>query len=224
MRALVFVGGWAHPAVQTGPPTRDALASLGIACTVVDAFSEATAALRQGSVDLFVVHACRFQMLDARYSSAQRAVHASLTPLDFRQAVLDHIDGGRPLLALHTGALCFDDWPEWTTLIGATWSWERSNHPAPGPFHVAPTAEPSVAGIARFEVVDELYRFVAPADGATIVATATDDAGIDHPVAWLHETGSARVAYNSLGHDARSLNNAGHRLLLKGLVDWLVDR
>jgi uncharacterized protein len=163
-------------------------------------------------------------MLDARYSPEQRATHASLTPLDFRQAVLDHIDGGRPLLVLHTGALCFDDWPAWTTLIGATWSWDRSNHPAPGPFEVTATAEPCVADIARFEVVDELYRFVAPAEGARIVATATDDAGIDHPVAWLHDAGSARVAYNSLGHDVRSLSNAGHRLLLKAIVDWLVDQ
>jgi uncharacterized protein len=191
---------------------------------VVDSFSEATAALQQGNVDLFVVHACRFQMLDARYSAEQRTAHSSLTPLDFRQAVLDHVDGGRPLLVLHTGALCFDDWPGWATLIGATWSWERSNHPAPGPFEVVPTAERSVAGIGRFEVVDELYRFVEPIDSALVVAKATDDAGIDHPVAWLHDTGSARVAYNSLGHDARSLANAGHRLLLKGIVDWLVDR
>lgn len=222
MRALAFVGGWAHPAAQTGPPTRDALASLGIACTVVDSFSEAKAALKHGNVDLFVVHACRFQMLDARYSADQRAAHASLTPLDFRQAVLDHVGGGGPLLVLHTGALCFDDWSGWTTLIGATWSWERSNHPAPGPFEVAPTEDPVVAGIARFEVVDELYRFVAPVESARIVATATDDARIDHPVAWLHDTGPARVAYSSLGHDARSLTNAGHRLLLRAIVDWLV--
>jgi uncharacterized protein len=210
---LTFVGGWAHPSAQTGPPTAEALASLGINCLVVDTFSAATAKLKSGEVDLLVVHSCRFQMLDARYTRAQREAHATLTPPDFRDAVVHHLDRGRPMLALHTAALCFDDWPAWPTLVGAAWRWERSNHPPPGVFLVEPTNDPTVIGLARFDVVDELYRFVTP----------VVDAGIDHPIAWLHEASGARVAYNALGHDARSLTNPGHRALLARVVDWLTD-
>jgi uncharacterized protein len=220
---LTFVGGWAHPSAQTGPPTAEALASLGINCLVVDTFSAATAKLKSGEVDLLVVHSCRFQMLDARYTQAQREAHASLTPPDFRDAVVHHLDRGRPMLALHTAALCFDDWPAWPTLVGAAWSWERSNHPPPGVFLVEPTNDPTVIGLTRFDVVDELYRFVTPAVDARVIATATDDGGIDHPIAWLHEASGARVAYNALGHDARSLTNPGHRALLARIVDWLTD-
>jgi uncharacterized protein len=224
VRALAFVGGWVHPSAQTGPPTAEALASLGIDCLVADTFSAATAALTSGEVDLLVVHACRFQMLDSRYTSAQRDNHASLTPPDFQEAVVRHLSLGRPMLALHTAALCFDDWPAWSTLVGAAWSWERSNHPPPGVFLVEPTSDPLVAGLSRFDVVDELYRFVTPAVDARVIATATDDLGIDHPIAWLSEARPARVAYNALGHDARSLANAGHRALLGRIVDWLSDQ
>jgi uncharacterized protein len=222
VRALAFVGGWAHPSAQTGPPTADALASLGIDCLVADTFSAATVALTSGEIDLLVVHACRFQMVDSRYTQAQREEHASLTPPDFREAVVRHLDLGRPMLALHTAALCFDDWPAWSRLVGATWSWERSNHPPPGAFLVEPTNEPSVVGLDRFEVFDELYRFVTPADDARVIARATDDVGIDHPIAWLREA-DARVAYNALGHDARSLANTGHRALLGRIINWLTD-
>jgi uncharacterized protein len=223
VRALALVGGWAHPSAQTGPPTAEALASLGIDCLVADTFSAATAALTPGKVELLVVHACRFQMLDSRYTRDQRENHASLTPADFQEAVVRHLSLGRPMLALHTAALCFDDWPAWSTLIGAAWSWERSNHPPPGAFLVEPTSDPSVVGLDRFEVVDELYRFVTPADDARVIATATDDVGIEHPIAWLSEAGGARVAYNALGHDNRSLANPGHRALLGRVIDWLTD-
>jgi uncharacterized protein len=224
MRALAFVGGWAHPAAQTGPPLATAMASLGVACEVVESFERATGELQSLAVDLLVIHACRFQMLDARYSPDQRAVHASITPIDFRQAVVAHLADGRPMLALHTASLCFDDWPAWKNLVGAAWSWERSSHPPPAPFVVTPTADPGVDDVHRFEVVDELYRFVIPADSARVVATATDDQAIAHPIAWLHDSGPSRVAYDALGHDHRSLANAGHRALLGRMVEWLVEQ
>lgn len=222
VRALLLVGGWAHPAEQTGPPTAAALASLGFTVDTVTSLYDVTAALADAEYDLLVVHACMFQMLDARYTSAQRATFASTTPAGFRTAVESHLAAGRPLLGMHTAALCFDDWPEWAGLLGATWSWERSNHPPPGPFGVKFTDDAMVNGLHPIEVVDELYRYVTPARGAVVLATATDDAAVTHPVAWRGSSTVARVAYSSLGHDARSLENSGHRALLGRIVAWLL--
>ncbi len=224
MQCLGFVGGWAHPAASTGPAIADALGSLGHDVVVVDTFEAAADRLRRGDVDMLVVHACRFRMLDARYTPEQRQVHASRTPTMFRQAVVAHVGAQRPLLAMHTASLCFDDWPAWTQIIGASWTWERSNHPPLGRFQVSITGHPVVAGLSPFTVTDELYRFVEPADDAGVVATATDDEGIVHPAAWLHQSGAARVAYTALGHDERSLTEPGHRALLGRMVDWLVSR
>jgi uncharacterized protein len=203
--ALVVVGGWAH---------------LGYEPTVVDDPAHAVAPVVAG-VDLVVVHTCRFLMLDARYTEAQRAEFRYHTPEPVRAALVSHVAAGRPLLALHTAPLCFDDWPEWAGLVGARWDWERSNHPPPGEFVVRPTDHPVVAGLEPFTVIDELYRFVEPAAGAEVVATAVDAEGVTHPTAWLQHAGPARVAYDSLGHDERSLRNEAHRALLARLLAWL---
>jgi uncharacterized protein len=222
MRALLLVGGWAHPAEQTGPPTAAALASLGFGVDTVASLHAASCAMADGTFDLLVVHSCMFQMLDARYTAAQRARFASTTPEAFRAAVEQHLAAGRPLLGMHTAALCFDDWPEWAEQLGATWSWERSNHPPPAPFAVSFTIDAVVDGLLPIEVVDELYRYVTPSSSAVVLATATDDGEVTHPVAWRQQSAVARVAYSSLGHDERSLENPGHRALLGRIVDWLM--
>jgi len=221
-RALVIVGGWAHPAELTGPPTAEALESLGLRVDLVTTMDAGAAVLTSEGTDLLVVHTCRFLMLDARYNEAQRAEFRYHTPGSVRDAITAHVAAGRPVLAMHTAPLCFDDWEDWPRLVGARWDWERSNHPPPGEFRVDPCpTHPVTAGLGPFTIVDELYRFVTPAEGAHVVATAVDADGIEQPLAWLHQVGPARVAYNSLGHDQRSLANAHHRVLLGRLVDWL---
>lgn len=213
--AVAVVGGWAHPAEQTGPALADTLASIGVLATVCDGQYEAGEEIRRRRPDLVVVHTCRFQMLDARYSPSQRDEFAELTNAGFADAVRVHTDRKRPLLGLHTAPISFDDWGQWPLLLGATWHWDRSNHPPPGPLTVQ-------VGADAFTVVDELYRFVTPAPGAQVVATAVDAEGIEHPQAWLHRAPSgARVAYSALGHDERSLGNPAHRALLSRIVTWL---
>ena len=222
-RALVIAGGWAHPAASTGPPTVAALEACGVRAEIVGEMDDAARRIERDDLDLLVMHTCRFQMLDARYSAEQRDAHAYVTPSAVRAAIAGHLDARRPMLALHTAPICFDDWDRWPSLVGATWSWERSNHPPPGRFIVEPSAAHRLtAGLAPFTIVDELYRFVEPAPGAEIVATATDDGGTVHPITWLHHAGPARVAYNALGHDHRSLDNPDHRALLTRLIGWLL--
>jgi uncharacterized protein len=222
MRGLAFVGGWAHPAAQTGPTVAAALGAVGVDTEVVDSFDDAASRLVSGDVDLLIVHTCRFLMTDARYTPQQRATFGSSTPTDFRTAVAHHVAAGRPLLALHTAVLCFDDWEEWSQTVGGRWDWERSNHPPPGVFTVTPVEALSTA-CQPFEVTDELYRFVEPLAGSEVIATAMDPSGVTHPLAWRiqHRLG-ARVAYSSLGHDVRSLEDPGHRTFLGALVAWLV--
>jgi uncharacterized protein len=223
MRCVAFVGGWAHPASRTGPAVARALRTLGHDVVVATTFAAATSALSDDTVELLVVNTCRFQMTDARYTPGQRARYASVTPDDFRRAVSDHVGRNRPVLAQHTAALCFDDWAQWSNLIGARWDWARSNHPPLGSFVVDPT---TVAGADRksFTIDDELYRFVEPAKDTEILAQATDSDGVVHPVAWRRHHDQARVAYVSLGHDRRSLDNPDHQALLQQTIDWLGER
>ena len=116
---VVIVGGWAHPGEQTGPPLAEALESFGLRSEVV-ADLDAAAGLIDAGTDLVVVHACYFQMLDARYNDDQRRAYASLTPEPLRHAIGAHLEAGRPLLAMHTAPISFDDWPQWPGPVSYT--------------------------------------------------------------------------------------------------------
>lgn len=222
-RAIIAAGGWAHPgddiiAAASGAIEHHEFDQVEV---VRDAASFVTA-LGQ-PCDLLIVGACWFSMSDDRYTDAERAEHGvPLTP-----ALTDALDrrraAGCPLLALHTAVICFDGTPEWSAWLGGHWDWRRSFHPPPSRIDVRPTpptgsVQPAVS-FDQFGVVDEFYQGLDVSAEVLVVAESADG----HPLAWLHETPLGRCAVNVLGHDQRSLANAGHQQLNAELLGWLLD-
>lgn len=212
-RAAVLVGGWAHPAAQTGPPLVAALGAAGLETALAEHPDQLTTLLDDEAFDLLVVHGCYFTMTDDRYSEEQRDQYRYRTSPNLRAAVTRHLAAGRPLLALHTAVLCFDDWPQWTALLGVGWDWSRSFHPPPGPLSVdvAATDHALAGGLGRgFTVEDERYTHLpatVPADRIDMVLT-TDAEGSTHPVAWTTqpvEPSGGLVVGCTLGHDESTL-------------------
>lgn len=220
MNAVLLTGGWAHPADATVEPLVDLLGQAEFDTTLTEAVEALPPLLAEG-VDLLVVNACRFRMLDERYSDAQRHEWAiEATPL-MRRAVLDHVGAGRPLLGLHAAAICFDDWPEWAGVLGGAWQWPGSGHGPVAPFEVTPRPDhPVTDGIEPFTVEDECYEHLAVAPDASPFLTGTVQ-GRTHLLGWTREEGSARVAYSALGHDRRSLDEPAHQRLLGRILSWL---
>ncbi len=222
MNAVLLTGGWAHPAEATFEPLVDLLGAAGFDTTMTEAV-EALPPLLADGADLLVVNACRFRMLDERYTVEQRdewAVEA--TPL-VRRAVLDHVGAGRPLLGLHAAAICFDDWPGWAELLGGGWQWPESGHGPVAPFGVTPRNDhPVTDGIDAFTVEDECYEHLAVASDASPFLTGTVD-GRTHTLGWTREEGSTRVAYGALGHNRRSFDAPAHQRMLGRIVSWLTE-
>lgn len=221
MTALVVSGGWAHPAEQTTPAVVAALEAEGHRVTVVDDLTDATGALASGDDDLLVVNALWFSMADDRYSAEVRAEWARPATATWRTAVEDHLTAGRPLLALHTAPICFDDWPRWGEIVGGAWNWQRSMHPPPGPFTVEVVSDhPVVDGLGSFEVHDERYSFLDVADDVEVLAVARDGDEV-HEIVWVREENGARVVYSALGHDPRSYETPENRVLLRRAIRHL---
>jgi type 1 glutamine amidotransferase len=216
--AAVLVGGWAHPAEQTGPAIGSMLSSLGIEPTLVDHPDGLPAAM--SDQDLLVIHGCFFRMLDARYTPEQRAEFAYTTTADVRRSIADWVGAGRPVLAMHTAVLCFDDWDEWPEIAGAGWDWAKSHHPPMSELQVSLGDDARTAGLNDFAVVDERYSDLDLLPGSQVLATATSD-GVGQPAVWVHHAGSAPVVYDALGHDERSLGDPDHRALVGRLLDHL---
>ncbi len=218
MRNVIFTGGWAHPFERTAPVLASVLDVANIESDIGDDLDALGRALDSGAFDLLTVYACRFQMLDARYSDEQRRTYARTVPIEVREAIAAHVARGGGVLALHTATICFDDWPGWQELLGGGWVWGRSFHPELGEVTVVPTGRhPVVRGLETFTVADEHYHHL-DVDGRAVVLAVAPDGDMDHPIVWTH---GDRVLVDALGHDERSLTHPTHAALLQRAARWL---
>ncbi len=224
-RHVMLTGGWAHDFDETAPVLGARIDQLANTQTTLcrDAKEFAQAVVAEPAT-LVTVYACQFQMLDERYTGDQRAQWARICPPELRDALQAHVSSGGPLLAMHTAAVCFDDWAQWPELLGGAWSWESSWHPPPEAMAVVPTAgSHPLADLEAFSVVDERYTGLEVGPESTIWATSPSGEG-DQAVAWSHTSAGGRVVYNSLGHSVQSLQSPGHSALLERAVDWLLGK
>jgi type 1 glutamine amidotransferase len=220
VKNLLLTGGPLHPFETTARTVADLLAEDGIDSVVTDGIEDGLQTI--GEYDLLTVYLLRWRMLGAMFDDDRDAWAMSLSDAG-RDAILGHLQKGRPLLALHTAAVSFDDWPEWADVIGARWDWERSSHPPPRPsmVHVA-SAHPIVAGIDDFEVVDEIYSFLDLRDVTPLLTSPRR--GEAQPLLWTRTHGDARVAYDALGHDDLSLTHPSHATIIRRAATWVTGR
>lgn len=106
--------------------------------------------------------------------------------------------------------------------MGGGWVWGHSHHPPLGKIRVSLTADGVEIsdGPAHFELLDEAYHNLDPKPDCKILATCEIEDG-PQPVVWVRRFGNGRVAVDSLGHDARSINAPGHRELIAAQLNWL---
>lgn len=223
-QALIVSGGLAHDFEVTSARLAAALEPVGITATVDDDPESALAALPREDVDLLVVNALRWRMEGVERYDALRPMWGLSLSDRARAGVEAHLAAGRPLLAMHTATICFDDWARWGEIVGGRWDWATSSHPPiDGPVDVAVATDrhPIVAGIDDFDVVDEVYGFLDRQPDVEGLLHASHG-GTPHPLLWARTLpGGARVVYDALGHDARSYDHPTHQHLLRRIGAWL---
>jgi uncharacterized protein len=232
LRNLILTGGIGHPFDDAAPALRDVLAEAGIASEITTDIEGGIAALGDGGFALVTVYALRWRMEGSEKYAPHRPAWAFSLSLAARQSLIGHVDSGGGLLGIHTASICFDDWPQWRDLLGGTWQWGRSFHPALGPVDVRKTAVRHVVteGVSDFRLArDEVYgelaisRDVAPLLVASAVPDPAGDPKAWWPVFWVRQVGLGRVVYDALGHDRKSLEHPDHRRLIKQSALWAVD-
>ena len=173
-------------------------------------------------------------MLADRYDHVRDA-NAYTTTSTLRQAISGHVQRGGALLSLHSGCICFDDWPEWGATLGASWDWHTSFHPVLSD-HVGVH---DLGSGTTFTVMDELYHALRVTDaGREVLVTArlAADSLIEnhppggamgvgewHPVMWRRTHRTGRVVVDTLGHDDRSMSHPAHVEALRSAVRWAVS-
>ena len=226
---LLLAGGVHHPVDASAPSLCDVLQQQGIATDVQEDIEAGCRKLAQGGYQLLTVSALRWRMLDARYDPQRERFGLALSE-PAREAIRRHLRQGGALLAMHTAAICFDDWPQWGEIIGARWVWGQSGHAPFGRVEVnfdAATDGSIAAGLPAFDCEDEVYEHMWMASDVRALAharnqtTPSGQPGAWTPALWAREWEGGRVVYDALGHNAQSLDHPVHRHLLGRAAAWL---
>jgi type 1 glutamine amidotransferase len=232
VKNLIITGGWAHEFSDSAAVLGKVLAEQPVNdrvvdSTIADGIDNAIHALQKDHFDVVTVYACWFTMTDERYNAEQRAQWARTTPPELREAIAEHVKRGGGLLVLHTGIICFTDWPEWPQYIGGSWNWGESWHPAVEVFAArwastlrAPQGHPIVHDLGEIVVEDERYCELGVGPQAQVLLESDGPEGVQ-PSMWTHERDAGRAVFSSLGHDHRSLNNLQHGRLLRRSIAWV---
>lgn len=222
-KAIILSGGYSHPFPASTGALAARIEAAGRQVAIEEDIDRAIAALA-ARPPLFAVNALMWSMTQHEKYAPDREHYAYHLPDSHMNAIANYVGGGGRLFVLHVGTICWDTQPRWHEVMGGGWTWGRSHHPPFGEINVRLTPEGRrlSAGAESFALLDEAYHNLDPAADCTILATCEIDAG-PQSVAWIRPFGEGRVAVDALGHDARSINAAGHRKLIDAQLKWLLQ-
>lgn len=148
------------------------------------------------------------------------------------EAVRDHLNAGKPLIALRTSSHAFETWTEFDPeVLGGNYSGHHGNRPPADPptwIQVASGAadHPVVAGLPKspFRAASWLYKTRPLASDVTPLMTGWVGAdGEPEPVSWVRHYRDARIFYTSLG-DPRDFELPAFNRKLLNAIDWATGR
>ncbi|MEV5413682.1 ThuA domain-containing protein [Thermopolyspora sp. NPDC052614] len=216
-RNLILSGGAFHDFAATSEALAEVLTEVGVDSEITEDIAGALE--DRPEVQLITVNALRCRMTDGRYGDQAARWRFELSA-EARTALLDHLDRGYGLLAVHAATLCFDDWRGWPRVVGACWNPGKSHHPPLGWTEVRVLGgHPIVDGLRDFDVVDEVYSDLDVLPDVRPLASAHGQ-----PLLWARTVRRGRVVYDALGHDVRSFDSPVHRRLLQRAALWLLKR
>jgi putative membrane-bound dehydrogenase-like protein len=150
-------------------------------------------------------------------------VYANITRIgaDQEKALLDFVEGGKGLIALHCASYCFLNSPRYVSLVGA----QFQRHDT-GVFRttVAEAEHPVMRGYRGFESWDETYVHTKHNPKDRTVLEYREDTGGKEPWTWVRTQGKGRVFYTAWGHDDRTWGHAGFQNLVERGIRWAVGK
>ena len=142
---------------------------------------------------------------------------------------------GKGLVVLHHAIADYQDWPEYTEIIGAHYYLAATNingvakprsaykHGVDFKIHVADASHPVTRGVKDFDIHDETYKWFDVAKECHPLLT-TEEPESNKVVAWAKNYEGARVVYVQLGHDHFAYENPNYQQILKQAIRWTAHK
>lgn len=154
-----------------------------------------------------------------------------------KQGLRNYIENGGAVLGFHGGIASFDDWAEFSRLIGYGWNWCITTHGPVQDYRVYAVGYTSWLSWtlrdnpnespAEFTICDENYFNIQINPGVQYRTHLKMDCGpVQLPVLLSctgnHVPGAGRSAYFALGHDERAHTHPKFRETLFSTISWLL--
>jgi type 1 glutamine amidotransferase len=139
--------------------------------------------------------------------------------------IKNHVESGRPLIALRTSSHAFENWKEFDRqVLGGNYH----NH-FPDKLTTTARINPSVSGhpilrdvAGEFVAGGSLYKTSPVSVNATVLLAGSVTNQPAEPITWTHRCGDARIFYTSLGHP-KDFENPSFRRLLVNAIFWALN-
>jgi putative membrane-bound dehydrogenase-like protein len=193
-------GGWYHDSDRLAPMLQAALATQGFNFSYTTDAADLNAA-NLAKYDALVIY----------------ANHRTIAPAQ-EKALLDFVNGGKGLLALHSASFCFQNSPAYISLVGGQFARHGT-----GEFTTAfvNPSHPVLAGLTPFQAWDETYVHTKANPDRTVLMERVDG-DVREPWTWVRTQGKGRVFYTAYGHDERVWGNPNFQALLRNAITWAV--
>ncbi|HEX4000391.1 MAG TPA: PVC-type heme-binding CxxCH protein [Pirellulales bacterium] len=138
-----------------------------------------------------------------------------LPPAEER-AMIDYVEAGHGLVAVHCASNIFRNSQRYTALIGGRFEKHQT-----GVFRarIIDAQHPAMRGVHSFESWDETYVHNELSDDRMVLMVREHDMQYE-PWTWVRRQGKGRVFYTASGHDERTWNQTGYHELLAGGIRW----
>jgi len=135
-------------------------------------------------------------------------------------ALLDYVEGGKGLVAIHCASHCFRNSDKYTALVGGRF-WKHET----GVFRakIVDAQHPAMMGVKSYEGWDETYIHNEVAKDIRVLMVR-DEKGASEPYTWVRDQGKGRVFYTALGHDERAWKKEEFQKLLEAGIRWASGR
>lgn len=210
---LTATAGFRHDSIPAAREVMSALAAAGGEFTVTptEDLSAITASTLAG-----------YDVLFFALTSGELAFTA-----DQKSAILAFVSGGKGFMGAHSAADTLHDWPDYATLLGASFKehpWTRT-----ATVIVEDQSHPATMGLGdSFALMEEFYAFTDNPRPRVRVLLRLDTASVgasgDYPLAWTLSYGAGRVYYNALGHFSGTWRDPRFQRQLTGAVRWAAQR
>ncbi len=139
---------------------------------------------------------------------------------DQERALLDFVEGGKGLVAIHSASAEFTNSDKYIALVGGAFLRHGT-----GDFtaEIVQPSHPVMQGLTPFSTWDETYVHTKPNTVNRTVLMERVDANGREPWTWVRTQGKGRVFYTAYGHDERTWSQPPFTTLIENAIAWTID-